>query len=373
LITTRAITGRRLDERTPTIGLRPAEIGENGDQGAPMRIDAGGYWPSVERAGAAAGAAESAGYDGWWASETQIDSLLACAVAAERTERLELGTAIAVAFARNPMSVAVAANDLQALSSGRFVLGLGSQIKPHITRRYSMAWSRPAARMREFVLAIRAIWASWAAGAPLDFRGEFYTHTLMTPFFDPGPNPHGNPRIMLAGVGPLMTETAGEVADGLLCHAFSTERYLREVTVPALERGRARVGRTLEGFELSGPALIVATDSEEEQAIGTQLARSQIAFYGSTPAYRGVLELHGWGELHERLSESARRGDWAGMANLIDDEVLHTFAIIGTPQQAVAEIQRRYGDLITRITIVALPGQPVRSSEPFKALRAPAT
>jgi len=339
-----------------------------------MRIDAGGYWPSVERAGAAAAAAEAAGYDGWWASETQIDPFLACAVAATRTERLELGTAIAVAFARNPMSVAVAANDLHALSAGRFVLGLGSQVKPHITRRYSMPWSRPAARMREFVLAIRAIWASWAGGAPLDFRGEFYTHTLMTPFFDPGPNPHGNPKIMLAGVGPLMTQAAGEVADGLLCHAFSTERYLREVTVPALERGRAKAGLTLEGFELSGPALIVASDSEQERAAGTQLARAQIAFYGSTPAYRGVLDLHGWGDLHDRLNESARRGEWATIAELIDDEVLHTFAIIGTPQQAVAEIQRRYGDLVTRIAIVA-PGHErdaVRPSGPFQALRAPA-
>ncbi len=338
-----------------------------------MKIDAGGYWPSVERAGAAAAAAEAGGYDGWWASETQIDPFLGCAVAAERTARLELGTAIAVAFARNPMSVAVAANDLQALSSGRFVLGLGSQVKPHITRRYSMPWSRPAARMREFVLAVRAIWASWAGAAPLDFRGEFYTHTLMTPFFDPGPNPHGNPKIMLAGVGPLMTEAAGEVADGLLCHAFSTERYLREVTVPALARGRAKAGLTLDGFELSGPAMIVASESEQELAAGAQLARAQIAFYGSTPAYRGVLDLHGWGELHERLNESARRGEWAEAAELIDDEILHTFAIIGTPQQAVAEIKRRYGDLLTRITLGALPGEPLRSSEPFQALRAPAS
>jgi probable F420-dependent oxidoreductase len=339
-----------------------------------MRIDAGGYSPSVERAGAAAAAAEAAGYDGWWASETQIDPFLACAVAATRTERLELGTAVAVAFARNPMSVAVAANDLHALSAGRFVLGLGSQVKPHITRRYSMPWSRPAARMREFVLAIRAIWESWAGGAPLDFRGEFYTHTLMTPFFDPGRNPHGNPKIMLAGVGPLMTEAAGEVADGLLCHAFSTERYLREVTVPALERGRAKVGRTLEGFELSGPALIVAADSKEELAAGTQLVRAQIAFYGSTPAYRGVLDLHGWGDLHDRLNESARRGDWGAISDMIDDEVLHTFAIIGTPEQAVAEIQRRYGDLVTRIAIVAPPQDrdAVRWSGLFQALRAPA-
>jgi len=295
-------------------------------------------------------------------------------VAAQRTERLELGTAIAVAFARNPMTVAVAANDLQALSAGRFALGLGSQVKPHITRRYSMPWSRPAARMREFVLAVRAIWASWADGEPLDFRGEFYTHTLMTPFFDPGPNPHGNPRILLAGVGPLMTEAAGEVADGLLCHAFSTERYLREVTVPALARGRAKVGRTLAGFELSGPALIVATDSAEEMAAGIQFVRAQIAFYGSTPAYRAVLDLHGWGELHDELNAMSRRGEWAQMPARIDDEVLHTFAVIGTPEQAVAEIHRRYGDLVTRIAIVGLPGElgDERRERLFEALRTPA-
>ena len=339
-----------------------------------MKIDAGGYWPTLDQAGAAARAAEEAGYDGWWASETQIDPFLACAVAAQRTERLELGTAIAVAFARNPMTVAVAANDLQALSAGRFVLGLGSQVKPHITRRYSMPWSRPAARMREFVLAVRAIWESWAGGAALDFRGEFYTHTLMTPFFDPGPNPHGNPRIVLAGVGPLMTEAAGEVADGLLCHAFSTERYLREVTVPALARGRAKVGKTLAGFELSGPALIVATDSEVELAAGTQLVKAQIAFYGSTPAYRPVLDLHGWGNLHTELNAMSKRGEWAEMSALIDDEVLHTFAIIGTPEQAVAEIHRRYGDLVTRIAIVALPGEldSERRDRLFEALRTPA-
>ncbi len=339
-----------------------------------MKIDAGGYWPSVDQAGAAASAAEAAGYDGWWASETQIDPFLACAVAAQRTERIELGTAIAVAFARNPMTVAVAANDLQALSAGRFVLGLGSQVKPHITRRYSMQWSKPAARMREFVLAVRAIWDSWEGGAPLDFRGEFYTHTLMTPFFDPGRNPHGNPKIVLAGVGPLMTEAAGEVADGLLCHVFSTERYLREVTVPALERGRAKVGKTLEGFELGGPALIVATDSEAELAAGTQLVKAQIAFYGSTPAYRPVLDLHGWGDLHDELNAMTKRGEWAKLSELIDDDVLHTFAIIGSPEQAVAEIQRRYGDLVTRIAIVALPEDRdiERWNGLFEALRATA-
>ena len=338
-----------------------------------MKIDAGGYWPSVELAAAAARAAEDAGFDGWCVSETQIDALLGCAVAAERTERIELTTAIAVAFARNPMSVAIAANDLHALAAGRFVLGLGSQIKPHITRRYSMQWSQPAARMREFVLAVRAIWRSWAEGSPLDFRGEFYSHTLMTPFFDPGPNAYGNPPIMLAAVGPLMTQTAGEVADGLLCHAFCTERYLREAMLPALELGLAKAGRTLEGFEISGPALIVAADDEAERAAGVRSARQQIAFYGSTPAYLPVLELHGWADLHAQLNAMTREGRWGAMAELIDDEVLNAFAIVGTPATAVAEILRRYGDVVTRITLAVPPERDgERWRELFAALRTPA-
>src|SRR3954452_992573 len=159
-----------------------------------MKVDAGGYFPTVDAAADAARAAEADGYDGWFAVETQVDPFLASAIAAERTERIEVGTGIAVALARNPMTVALQANDVQALSGGRFILGLGSQIKPHITRRYSMPWSKPAARMREFILAIRAIWDTWASGAPLNFEGDFYTHTLMAPFFDPGPNPHGNPK-----------------------------------------------------------------------------------------------------------------------------------------------------------------------------------
>ena len=335
-----------------------------------MKIDAGGYCSTVDQAGSAASAAEQAGYDGWWAVETQIDPFLGCAVAAERTGRISLGTGIAVALARNPMTVALQANDLQALSQGRFVLGLGSQIRPHITHRYSMPWSRPAARMREFVLAIRAIWDTWATGAPLRFRGEFYRHTLMTPFFDPGGNPYGNPPIMLGGVGPLMTEAAGEVADGLLCHPFSTARYLREVTLPALERGRARTNSTLEGFEISGPSMIVAADAEAERAAGVETVRQQIAFYGSTPAYRRVLELHDWGDLQDRLAGHAQRGEWDQMPGLIDDEVLHTFAIVGTPEDAVAEIRRRYGGVITRIALT-VPGDidPQRRLRLLESLR----
>ncbi len=336
-----------------------------------MRVDAGQYAPSVDAAANAAVAAERDGYDGWWAFETQIDPFLGCAVAAERTERVDIGTSIVVAFARNPMTVALQANDVHALSGGRFTLGLGSQIKPHITRRYSMPWSKPAARMREFILAIRAIWECWATDGQLDFQGDFYTHTLMAPFFNPGPNPHGNPRIMLAAVGPLMTQAAGEVADGVLCHAFSTERYMREATLPALEKGFAKAGRTIDGFEITAPAFVVARDTEQELADGSALVKQQIAFYGSTPAYRPVLDLHGWGDLQDDLQAMTKRGEWDRMGDLIDDEVLHTFAVIGTPDHAFAELKKRYGDICTRITLT-LPEErdEERWSSLFDSLRA---
>jgi probable F420-dependent oxidoreductase len=321
-----------------------------------MKVDATGYSPTVDAAASAAVDAEAWGYDGWWAVETQADPFLSCAVAAERTERVEIGTGIAVAFARNPMTVAVQANDLQALSGGRFVLGLGSQIKPHITRRYSMTWSQPAARMREFVLAIRAIWSAWETGEQLDFRGDFYTHTLMSPFFNPGPNAHGNPKIVLAGVGPLMTEAAGEVADGFLCHGFSTERYVREVTIPALERGHAKAGRSAENFEISAPAFVVIGDTEDQIADGIARVKQQIGFYGSTPAYRPVLALHGWEDLHDELNQLTKRGAWDQLADAIDDDVVGAFAVVGTADEAIAEVQRRYGDVATRITLAVPEG-----------------
>ncbi len=199
-----------------------------------MQVDGGiGFDPGD--AVSTAQRAEEDGFDGLWCAETGHDPFLPLLLAAEHTERIELGTGIAVAFARNPMSTAVLANDLQDYSKGRFMLGLGSQIKPHIEKRYSMPWSHPAPRMREFITAMRAIWSAWHDGTKLAFRGDFYTHTLMTPFFNPGPNPYGTPKVFLAAVGELMTEVAGEVADGLLAHGFTTARYMREVTIPALE------------------------------------------------------------------------------------------------------------------------------------------
>jgi len=320
-----------------------------------MKVD-GGVSTDLRKAAASAQETEAAGYDGAWSVETAHDPFFPLLLAAEHTERLELGTSIAVAFARNPMNLAHIGWDLQSFSNGRFILGLGSQIKPHITKRFSMEWSHPAPRMRELILAIRAIWNTWRNGAPLAFRGEFYTHTLMTPFFTPDPADLGDfgvPKIFLAGVGEMMTEVAGEVCDGFICHGFTTERYLREVTLPALARGRSKAGKSMEGFEIVGPSFVVTGNDEAEMTAAESGTRQQIAFYGSTPAYKGVLELHGWNGLHEDLNALSKKGGWVEMGNLIDDEILNTFAVVAEPEQIAPELLRRYGDVIQRISFYA--------------------
>jgi probable F420-dependent oxidoreductase len=309
---------------------------------------------SLADAGADAAAAEADGYAGIWTAETQHDPFLPLVLAAEHTSRIELGTAIAVAFGRNPMLLANLGWDLQAYSAGRFVLGLGSQIKPHITKRFSMPWSHPAARMRDMVLATRAIWESWLTGGRLAYRGEFYTHTLMTPFFTPPASDvegFGPPKVFLAGVGELMTEVAGEVADGFICHPLTSERYLREVTLPALGRGRAKAGLSMDGFEVVGPNFVVTGDDEEATATADVATRRQIAFYGSTPAYRAVLELHGWASLGEELNVLSKRGEWAAMGERIDDEMLHTFAIVAEPADVAPRLSARFGDVVDRINL----------------------
>jgi probable F420-dependent oxidoreductase len=299
---------------------------------------------------------EKAGYDGLWSSEAAHDPFLPLVLAAEHTERTELGTAIAVAFARSPMQLAYSAHDLQAYCGGRFILGLGSQVKPHIERRFSMPWSHPAPRMREFILALRAIWSAWDDGVPLSFRGDFYQHTLMTPFFSPPPAAGGPPRVFLAAVGEAMTAVAGEVADGLLVHAFTTERYLREVTLPALDRGLAASGRSRAEVAVSLLAMIATGRSEQEMARAVAGTRRQIAFYGSTPAYRGVLDRHGWAGLGDELnalSRSDRADKWEAMGGLVDDDVLGAFAIVAEPAGVAPEIQRRFGGLIDRVSFYA--------------------
>src|SRR3954451_2464385 len=266
-----------------------------------MLVDAALTTTELREVPDAARAIEAAGFAGMYTFEGQHDPFFPLLLAAEHTERVQLTTAVAIAFARNPMTLAQSAYDLQLASQGRFNLGLGTQIKPHIEKRYSMEWSKPAARMRELVLAVRAIWARWHEGTKLDFRGEFYTHTLMTPFFDPGPNPYGLPRVFLAGVGPLMTEVAGEVADGFMIHPFSTEKFMRETTVPALERGLAKADRKRSELEVSYPAMAIVAETEQELAEGRDAIRPRLAFYGSTPAYKVVLDAHGWGDLQAEL------------------------------------------------------------------------
>ena len=304
-------------------------------------------------------AVESEGYDGLWVGETNRDPFVALTRAADATDRVTLGSAIAVAFARSPMNLAYMARDLQEISGGRFVLGLGTQVKPHIERRFSMPWSHPTARMREMVLAIRAIWASWQEGTRLSFKGEFYSHTLMTPFFAPPPLEFPVPAVYLAGVGEQMTEMAGEVADGFLFHAFTTTKYLREVTVPALVRGRERSGGSMDDFVLCGPALAVIGTEETGLAKGVAAARDRIAFYASTPAYRPVLDAHGWGDLQTELAGLAQQGRWEEMGSVIDDEVLDAFAVVGTPEKVAKELTRRYGEVADRLTCYSpLPSDP---------------
>jgi len=328
-----------------------------------MRVDTG-LGASIDAREAAA-EAQRAGYAGVWTSEIKHDPFVSLGLAAVATETIELGTSIAVAFARSPMSLAVQANDVQLLSRGRLLLGLGSQIRPHITRRFSMPWSHPASRMREFILALRAIWGCWNDGTKLEFRGEFYKHTLMTPFFNPGPNPHGAPKVLLAGVGEAMTAVAGEVADGFLCHGFTTERYLREVTRPAL----ARHGR-LDGFEVVGSPFVVTGRTDSELEAASRSVREQIAFYGSTPAYRPVLELHGWAGLGDQLHELSLQGRWQEMGTIIDDDVLHAFAVVAEPGAVAAELLRRYGDLMTRMTLyMPYAANPVVTAQVVAGLR----
>lgn len=318
-----------------------------------MKVDAALLTTEPGEAAEAARALEAAGFDGVYTFEGPGDPFLPIALAAGTTERVTLMTAVAIAFARSPMTLAYVANDLQRLARGRFVLGLGSQIRAHVERRFSQPWSRPAARMREYVQALRAIWDAWQEGSPLRFRGQFYTHTLMTSFFDPGPNPYGPPPVYLAGVGPRMTAVAGEVADGFLLHPLHTEASLRELTLPALWRGLETGKRERHTLVLGAQAMVAAGRTAEERAAGDAAVRAQIAFYGSTPAYRPVLACQGLEALGEELNRLPKRGRWAEMAERVPDALVEAVALRGTPEQAAARARARYGDLAERLLLVA--------------------
>jgi probable F420-dependent oxidoreductase len=314
-----------------------------------MKIDAGLIAADLAQVPARAREIEAQGFDGCVSAEIASDPFLPLLLAAEHAERLELMTSIAVAFARSPMTLANLGHDLNAFSKGRFLLGLGSQIQPHITKRFSMPWSHPAPRMRELIQAMRAIWACWYAGEKLAFRGEFYTHTLMTPMFTPTNTQYGAPKVLLAAVGPKMTEVAGEVADGMIVHGFTTPKYVHEVTLPALERGLAAAGRSRKDFQLACPVFVVTGRDAREWEQSRNGVCKQIAFYGSTPAYRGVLELHGWGALQGELNAMSKRGEWDAMGSRITDEILEQFAIVAQPNEVPAQLKKRYGSSIDRV------------------------
>ncbi|WP_099020639.1 LLM class F420-dependent oxidoreductase [Mycolicibacterium palauense] len=319
------------------------------DRGIPSRLD---------RVPETARSHEAAGYDGCWTGEINHDPFLPLLLAAEHTATIEVGTSIAVAFARNPMTVAQLGWDLQSYSGGRFILGLGTQVRAHIENRFGMPWSHPVGRMAEFVAALRQIWSCWQTGDRLDFRGEFYTHTLMTPMFTPEPTGCPPPKVFLAAVGAAMTEMCGARADGLLVHAFTTRRYLDQVTVPALLRGMASSGRRRAEFEVSSPVFVVTGRDEGEMATAAAAFRKQIAFYASTPAYRGVLELHGWEALQPELRALSLQGRWDAMADLIDDEILAAFAVVAPVERAGAALRQRCAGVIDRVLPGFAPGTP---------------
>jgi probable F420-dependent oxidoreductase len=316
-----------------------------------MRLDAALLTTDIAQAGAAAKAFEAQGFDGVLSFEGPHDPFLPLALAARETERVELITGIAIAFARNPMICAQLANDLQLLSRGRFILGLGTQIRPHIEKRFSQAWSKPNPRMREFVRAIRAIWRAWNEGERLAFRGEFYTHTLMTPVFNPGPNPFGVPKIFLAGFGPHMVRVAGEVGDGWIVHPLHSRDFVLSTAIPALEAGLAKAGRARSSFEIACQTITMVGGNDEEIAKARGNAKAQIAFYASTPAYRVVLDHHGWGDLQPELNRLSKEGKWLEMIGFVSDEMLDAFGVSGTPDQVAKKIRRR-NDFADRVTMV---------------------
>ena len=308
---------------------------------------------------------EAHGYDGAFTPETGHDPFLAHALAAEHTERIDLGTAVAIAFPRSPMATAQIAWDLQRLSNGRFVIGLGTQVKGHIERRYGMTWTPPGPRLKEYVLMMRAIWDSWQNGTKPSFQGEHYRYTLMTPFFNPGAIEHPNIPIHISAINPYNCRLVGEVCDGIKLHGFNTPKYLREVILPNIEKGAKKAGRDPKEIEICGVGFVITGKTEEEVEKAKEPTRQQIAFYASTRTYRPVLDIEGWGELCPELFALSLEGKWQEMATKITDDMLEQFAVIGTYDEIVAKIKERSAGVIDRTTFAI----PVRSPEDEERLR----
>lgn len=318
-----------------------------------MKLDRPLLTRGFDGAAAAAKTAEDIGYDGVFTFEGPHTPFFPLVAAAGATSRIALSTGVAIALARNPMIVASEAHDLQVASGGRFTLGLGPQVRTHIEKRFGAPASRPAARMRDFVGALRAIWACWNDGIPLRYEGEFYRHTLMTPMFHPGASPHGPPPVLLAGVGPAMTRVAAEVADGIVLHPFHTRRFLEEVTLPEVHAGLQRSGQDRGAFRLVAQVLVVTGNDENAYRAAREATRAQIAFYASTPAYAGVLKVEGAEALQPRLRDLSKQGRWSEMAAVIDDLLLDRVAICGEPAAVGREIVARYGGIASRVALAS--------------------
>ncbi len=292
---------------------------------------------------------EDLGVDGAFTFEGPHDAFVPLVLAAPATATLQLATNVAIAFPRNPVQLAHLAYDLQLLSRGRFTLGLGTQVRAQIEKRYGTAFDRPVARLRDLVGALRAIFATWESGAPLDFRGEFHRHTLMPPLFNPGPHPYGMPPIALGGLGPQMVRLAAEVADGLLVMPFNSAAHLRHRTLPAVAEGLARVGRPRSDLTVTGEVIVCCGTDEQELTAAADAGRWLVAFYASTPAYRPVLEEEGYGELQPVLNALSKEGRWSEMPGLVDDRLLAALAAVGSPREVAADIGARFGDLVDRV------------------------
>jgi probable F420-dependent oxidoreductase len=323
--------------------------------GKPIKIDGGfgfgGEFQSTEGIVRKAQELEELGYDGVLVAEIAHDPFLPLALAAHHTQRIELRTSIAVALARTPMTLANIGHDLNALSQGRFTLGLGSQIRAHVTKRFSMPWNGPARQMREYIESLHAIWDCWYDGKPLNYVGESYQFRLMTPEFTPRNVEYGRPKVLMAAVGPLMVKTACAVADGIIIHSFCSEKHYKEVMLPQIEAELAANGRQLEDFEIQFPVFIASGETEEELAKARESIKYRLGFYGSTPAYRTVLDTHGWGELQPVLNRMTKEGQWDQLPAEIPDEVLEAFCLIGSPLEIATQLRDRFGGLIDRAVL----------------------
>jgi probable F420-dependent oxidoreductase len=318
-----------------------------------MRVYATVPQHDLRQVGAAARQAEAEGYDGIVAMENKHDPFLALAVAGAATERIELHTGVAIAFARTPMAVANVGWDLAGSTGGRFVVGLGSQVRAHNERRFSVPWTPPAPRMREYVQILRAIWQCWKSGEKPGFEGAYYRFTLTTPNFSPEPIAAAPPAVMIAAVGPAMLKVAAEECDGVKLHGFCTRKYLTEDIMPRLEAGLAKAGRARSQYEISGGGFLATGPDDAAVARRFEWVRQRVAFYGSTPAYYPVLAAHGLEDLGHKLNALTRQGKWHEMAAEVSDEVAHLFAAVGRHDQIVKAIETRFGGLVDALTLRA--------------------